>query len=45
MVEVVKKKAPGKDGAWVDFAGDEKIVTSHPATLTDGQEVSISGKP
>jgi RND family efflux transporter MFP subunit len=41
MVEVVKKKTPGKDGTWVDFTGDEKTVTSHPATLTDGQDVTV----
>lgn len=35
----VHKKQGAAPGAWVDFTGDEQIVASNVATLTDGQPV------
>jgi multidrug efflux pump subunit AcrA (membrane-fusion protein) len=46
LVEVLKKQSkPAKAGGqnpWEDFTGLEEIIGSNPATLTDGQEVSVS---
>jgi RND family efflux transporter MFP subunit len=43
LVEVLKKKSPpattGAQGRWEDITGDEKIVGSNPAALSDGQPV------
>lgn len=44
LIECLKKKTPGQDGAWVDLTGDEQIVTSHPAMLTDDQEVTVNAR-
>jgi RND family efflux transporter MFP subunit len=49
LVEVVKKQMKpakaGEEAPWEDVSGDEVIVASDPASLTDGQAVSVpSGK-
>jgi RND family efflux transporter MFP subunit len=44
LVEVLKKQTKpakaGEEGQWEDFTGEETIVTSDAASLTDGQTVS-----
>jgi RND family efflux transporter MFP subunit len=49
LVEVVQKQArPATSGAeapWEDFSGEEVIVTSGAASLTDGQAVTVSHAP
>jgi RND family efflux transporter MFP subunit len=42
LIEVAKKQSAGKDGGWEDFTGEETIVTSNPAALTDGQVVMVA---
>jgi RND family efflux transporter MFP subunit len=45
LVEVLKKRtrsAKAHEAPWEDFNGEEVIVVSDPATLTDGQAVSVS---
>jgi RND family efflux transporter MFP subunit len=46
LVEVLKKQTkPAKTGDeahWEEFSGEEVIVGSNPASLTDGQAVSVS---
>jgi RND family efflux transporter MFP subunit len=44
LVEVVKKRMPGKVGGWEDFTGQEEVVVN-PLGLTDGQAVTVSGNP
>jgi RND family efflux transporter MFP subunit len=49
LVEVVKKQTKtveaGEETRWEDFTGEEVIVTSDPASLTEGQAVSeVVGK-
>jgi hypothetical protein len=45
--EVLKKETKparaGEEGQWDDYDGEEVIVTSDPATLTNGQEVGSLG--
>ena len=47
-VEVLKKQTHqsrhGEPVAWEDFSGQEEIVASAPAALTDGQTVSVQPK-
>lgn len=45
LVEILKKQArsghaPTPD-QWVDFTGDETIVSSNPESLLDGQAVTV----
>jgi RND family efflux transporter MFP subunit len=46
LAEVLKKQTkparPGEEGHWEDFTGDELIVTSDPAALSDGQAVKVA---
>jgi hypothetical protein len=46
LVEVMKIQTKpdkaGEESPWEDFSGEEIIVTSNPASLTDGQAVSVS---
>jgi RND family efflux transporter MFP subunit len=40
FVEVVKKQKASKEGRWEDFTGEEEIIATGAAALTDGQAVS-----
>jgi multidrug efflux pump subunit AcrA (membrane-fusion protein) len=46
LVEVVKKQTKpakaGEEGQWEGFSGEEIIVASDPASLTDGQAINVS---
>jgi RND family efflux transporter MFP subunit len=46
LVEVLKKQTKpakaGEEARWEDFTGEEVIVAIDPASLTDGQAVSVS---
>jgi multidrug efflux pump subunit AcrA (membrane-fusion protein) len=46
LVEVLEKQTKparaGEEGRWEEFTGEEEIVTSDPATLSDGQAVGVS---
>jgi multidrug efflux pump subunit AcrA (membrane-fusion protein) len=48
-VQVLKKGkgSPGGDGtaAWEDFTGKEEVVVTNPASLSDGQPVTVAQKP
>jgi multidrug efflux pump subunit AcrA (membrane-fusion protein) len=48
LVEVLKKQlsapAPGPEGRWEEFTGDEEVVTSDPKTLTEGQPVCVAAE-
>jgi HlyD family secretion protein len=44
FVEVMKKQTE-KDANWVDFTGDEEVVTGGAATLTDGQAMTVAHAP
>jgi HlyD family secretion protein len=43
LVEVLKKQvkspSPGEEGRWEEITGNEEVVASDPATLSDGQPV------
>lgn len=47
-VEVLKKQvataSPGASPRWENFTGEETVVASEPAALTDGQVVQVSNK-
>jgi HlyD family secretion protein len=47
VVEVLKKEAKAVDSrqqaTWVDFSGSERIVSSNPESLVDGQRVNEAG--
>ncbi len=47
VVEVLKKEAKAVDSrqqaTWVDFTGSERIVSSSPESLIDGQAVNAAG--
>jgi hypothetical protein len=45
LIEVVKGQRPGKDGGWMAFTGEEKVIVAPPASLTDGQAVAASRNP
>jgi RND family efflux transporter MFP subunit len=48
LVEVVKKQtkpAPAQESRWEDFTGEEVIVASAAASLTDGQAVTVTNRP
>ncbi|HXG10409.1 MAG TPA: efflux RND transporter periplasmic adaptor subunit [Gemmataceae bacterium] len=50
LVQVLKKqtKPPakaGEPGVWEDFTGDEQVVLSNPGSLSDGQIVTVGGRP
>jgi RND family efflux transporter MFP subunit len=42
IIEVLKKQKPGKGREWEDFTGQEDVIISNPATLTEGQAVTVS---
>jgi multidrug efflux pump subunit AcrA (membrane-fusion protein) len=46
LVEVLKKQTtpskPGVEGQWEDFGGDEVIVASDIAAITNGQSISVA---
>lgn len=42
FTEVLKKQKSGTPSTWLDFNGDEVIVTNATATLSDGQAVRVS---
>ncbi|MBY0523868.1 MAG: hypothetical protein K2R98_10750 [Gemmataceae bacterium] len=45
FVEVLKKQKPGKDGGWEDLASSEVVITTNPASLSDGQAVAVTTAP
>jgi RND family efflux transporter MFP subunit len=49
FVEILKKQTLSAKGAqesgWEDVTGEEVIITSHAATLTDGQNMTVTAKP
>jgi RND family efflux transporter MFP subunit len=46
-VQVLKKQTrpakKGEEGRWEDFTGEERVVSSNPGSLTDGQQVTVAG--
>lgn len=48
LVQVVKKQvqspSPGEEERWEDVSGDEEVVASDPATLSDGQPVRVAAE-
>jgi RND family efflux transporter MFP subunit len=49
LVEILKKQVrparAGEEKVWEDFTGEEKVITSNPSTLTDGQAMAVSRNP
>ncbi len=46
VTQVLKKRVPSasaeKPAAWEDFSGQEEIVANNPASLIDGQAVTVA---
>ena len=42
LIEVLKMQGWRKDGQWQDVTGEEVIVATDAASLTDGQEISLT---
>jgi membrane fusion protein (multidrug efflux system) len=45
FVEVGKKQKAGKEGGWEDCTGEEEIIATGAAALTDGQAVVVPRTP
>jgi hypothetical protein len=49
LVEVLKKQTKSAKGAeesgWEDLTGEEVVVASDAASLTDGQPITVGNRP